>query len=166
MISRRALLGTSAGAVVVAGVAVLGGRTDKLDDVARKLGVDPIRRPALSDEKLIRTAQRDQSVLLSSTRAVSTRHPSLSDTLALLIVNIEAHVEALGGMVRTADATPPASEVEALDSVITAHVEAAAQRTNESLEAVSSDFAQVLASIAVSLSQSIVALRVVRKGLS
>lgn len=150
--------------MVVAGAAVLGDRAHKLDDVARSIGLNPVRKPALSDEALIRTAQEDQSFLLSSTRAVSDRHPDLAKTLAPLIANIEAHVAALGGMASGPEADPlPASAIDSLDSVIEAHKKAAAGRTKESLEAVSGEFAQVLASIAVSLSQSIRVLQAARK---
>lgn len=166
MISRRALLGTSVGAVAVAGVAVLGDRAHKLDDVARIIGVDPVRKPALSDEALIKRAQADQSILLSSTRAVSERNPDLAKTLAPLISNIEAHVATLGGKMSVLETDPPpSSATAALDSVIKAHEQAAARRSKESLEAVSGGFAQVLASIAVSLSQSIALLRAARKAL-
>ncbi|MGZ8719687.1 MAG: hypothetical protein ACXWXY_10995, partial [Aeromicrobium sp.] len=79
MISRRALFGTGAGVVVLAGVATYGGRDHRLDDVAREVGIEPRRLTAESDERLIKRVQKDQSVLLAWTEAVAAGHSGQLD---------------------------------------------------------------------------------------
>ncbi|MBC7596226.1 MAG: hypothetical protein H7288_20245 [Kineosporiaceae bacterium] len=167
MISRRALLGTGAGVVVVAAAAVYGDRAHKLDDLARTIGIEPRRLPALSDEALIKRVQTDQSIVLLSLRAVAQRQPQLAKTLAPLISITETQLADLGGAIgNLTGAAPPASAADALDDVIAMLQRSAAERSKESLAAVSGDFARVLASIAVSLSQSLVVLRNARKALT
>lgn len=164
MISRRSLFGTGAGVVAVAAAAAYGHRVHKLDDLARLFGIEPRRRPAPSDEALIKSVQTEQSIALLSMRAVARRQPRLTKTLAPLITITETQLADLGGAIDNLTvAAPPASAVDALDEVITMQQQSAAKRSKESLEAVSGDFARVLASIAVSLSQSLVVLRDARK---
>ena len=165
MISRRALFGTGAGVVVLAGAAVYGDRVHRLDDVARSIGLDPKRLPAESDEGLITMVQNDQSVLLMWTQAVAAKQAGLTKILEPLITNAEAQLAALGGAAANIDIdSPPAEAPAALDSVIAMHEEQAAKRAKDSVEAVSGDFAQALASISVGLSQSLVVLRNTREG--
>lgn len=153
--------------VAVAGAAVYGERVHKLDDLARDIGLEPRRLPATSDETLIKSVQTDLSDLLLSTRSVARRQPGLAKTLAPLIDNTAAQLLALGGAIDDLRiGTPPASILAAHDRVITAHTRAAAKLSKQSLEAVSGDFAQVLASIAVSLSQSVVVLRNARRAIA
>ncbi|MGZ5366448.1 hypothetical protein [Aeromicrobium sp.] len=167
MISRRALFGTGAGVVVLAGVATYGGRDHRLDDVAREVGIEPRRLTAESDERLIKRVQKDQSVLLAWTEAVAAGHSGPAKALAPLIANLKTQLGVLGGVQAGIDiGTPPAAAPAALDSVIIRHERAAAKRAKDSLEAVSGDFAQVLASISVSLSQNVVVLRNARKAIA
>ncbi|MEO6470352.1 MAG: hypothetical protein ABIR57_00890 [Aeromicrobium sp.] len=167
MISRRALIGTGAGVVVAAGAAATGAHTHRLDDLARTVGVDPRRRPALSDEALIKRVQADQSVLVLWTQAVSSRQPGLSPSLKPLIAITKTQLEDLGGALTTINVeAPPASPKAALDVVIDVYLRAEKNRSRETIEAISGDFAQVLASIAASLAQSIVVLNKARKSLA
>ncbi|MDQ3158354.1 MAG: hypothetical protein M3Q98_16805 [Actinomycetota bacterium] len=167
VISRRALLGTGAGVVALAGAAIYGDRSHRLDDVARKIGLDPKRLPAESDEKLIRKVQNDQSILLMWTQAVAAKQSGLTKVLEPLIANAEAQLADLGGAAANIDIDdPPEAARAALDSVVTMHDQEAEKRAEDSLQAVSGHFAQVLASISVSLSQSLVVLRNARKDVS
>lgn len=167
MISRRALFGTGAGVVVLAGAAAYGDRDHRLDDVAREVGIEPRRLPAESDEKLIRRVQRDQSVLLAWTEAVAAGQSGLAKALAPLIANLKTQLGVLGGVRAGIDiGTPPAAAPAALDSVIVRHERAVAKRAEDSLGSVSGDFAQVLASISVSLSQNVVVLRNAREAIA
>lgn len=160
------MFGTGAGVVAVAGAAFYGDRAHKLDDLARKIGIEPRRLPALSDEALIKSVQTDQSILLLSLRAVARRQPRLTTTLTPLIAITETQLTDLGGAIDNLTVSaPPESAVHALDEVITLQQESAAKRSKESLEAISGDFARVLASIAVSLSQSLVVLHNARQAL-
>lgn len=161
------MFGTGAGLVAVAAAAVYGDSVHKLDDLALQLGIEPRRLPALSDDALIKSVQTDQSILLLSLRAVARRQPGLTETLAPLITITETQLADLGGSINNLTvAAAAASAEDALDEVITLHQQSAAKRSKESLEAVSGDFARVLASIAVSLSQSGVVLRNARKVLA
>jgi len=173
VISRRALFGTGAGVLALGGAAVYGDRVHKLDDLARKVGISPQRLAAESDEVIIKKVQNDQSNLLMWTEAVAAKQPGLTRMLAPLIANAQAQLADLGGAAATpqtggvsSQVTPPASAPAALDSVIRMHERAAAKRAEDSLKAISGDFAQVLASISVSLSQSLVVLRNARQALA
>jgi len=167
VISRRALFATGAGIVALAGAAIYGDHTHKLDDLARTIGLEPRRLPADSDMALIKRAQADQTRLLLWTKAVAARQSGLAKMLAPLIANTEAQLADLGGVAANVRVgTPPAMNTAALDSVIVQHERATAKRSKESLEAVSGDFAQVLASISVGLSQSLIVLRNGRKALT
>ena len=166
MISRRALFGTGAAGLALAGVGIAGDRAHKLDDWARKVGVDPRRRPALADEALIKAVRSDQTVLLLSTQAISTRQPGLATTMKPLTANTRKQLDNLGGPVANVDiSAPPASPKTALDAVIDLYARAEKNRSREALEAVSGEFAQVLASISASLAQSLVVLGDARKAL-
>lgn len=167
VISRRALLGTGAGVVALAGVAAYGDHAHKLDDLARTVGLDPQPRPAESDDTLIKSVRTDQSVVLASTQAVAAAYPALATALAPLITNVETQLADLGGVTANVDvAAPPAPALAALNQVITVHKRAATSRAKDSLDAVSGDFAQVLASISASLSQGVVVLRRARRELA
>lgn len=167
MISRRTLFGTGAGVVAVAAAAVYGDRAHKFDDLARTIGIEPRRLPALSDEALIKRVQADQSIMLVSLRAVARRQPQLAKTLAPLISITQTQLAGLGGATHNLTiAAAPASAADALDEVITLQQQSAVKRSQESIEAVSGDFARVLASIAVSLSQSLAVLRNARSALA
>ena len=161
------MFGTGAGVVAVAAAAVYGDRVHKLDDLARTIGIEPRRLPALSDEALIKRVRTDQSIVLLSLRAVARRQPGLTKTLTPLITITETQLADLGGAIDNLTfAAAPAPAAAALDEVITMQQQSAAKRSKESLDAVSGDFARVLASIAVSLSQSLVVLRNARKALA
>ena len=161
------MFGTGAGVVAVAAAAVYGDRVHKLDDLARTIGIEPRRLPALSDEALIKRVRTDQSIVLLSLRAVARRQPGLTKTLTPLITITETQLADLGGAIDNLTfAAAPASAAAALDEVITMQQQSAAKRSKESLDAVSGDFARVLASIAVSLSQSLVVLRNARKAVA
>ena len=161
------MFGTGAGVVAVAAAAVYGDRVHKLDDLARTIGIEPRRLPALSDEALIKRVRTDQSIVLLSLRAVARRQPGLTKTLTPLITITETQLADLGGAIDNLTfAAAPAPAAAALDEVITMQQQSAAKRSKESLDAVSGDFARVLASIAVSLSQSLVVLRNARKAVA
>jgi hypothetical protein len=166
VISRRALLGTGAGVVALAGAAIYGDHAHKLDDLAGKIGLDPQPQSAESDDALIKTVRHDQTVLLSSTRAAAGKHPGLAKTLAPLIENARKQVAELGGVVADVEiGAPQESATAALASLGALYKKAAVERARNSVEAVSGDFAQVLASISAGLSQSVVVLRHARKAL-
>ncbi len=160
-------MGTGAGVLAVAVAGIVGDRTHHLDDWARKAGIDPRRRPALADEALIKAVRSNQTVLLLWTQSVSARQPGLATTLKPLTANTRKQLDNLGGPVESVKiAAPPASAKAALDAVIDVYERAEKNRTQETLEAVSGDFAQVLASIAASLSQSLVVLKTARKAIA
>lgn len=166
MISRRALIGTGAGLAVLAGAGVVGDREHKLDDLARAVGLEPRPEPSAADEALIMVARRDQTKLLAAMQAASTTYPSLTRTLDPLAANARKQLTSLGGAVPNIhSATPPTDPRAALDSVIAIHALAEKNRSHEAIEAVSGAFAQVLASIAASLAQSIVVLQDARRAL-
>lgn len=161
------MFGTGAGLVALAGAAVYGDRAHRLDDLARKAGLDPRRLPAASDDALIKRVQNDQTMVLMSTLSAAAEHPDLAPTLAPLIKIARTQLADLGGVVSGLHAdAPAASSPAALDAVITVHQHAAAKRARDSLDAVSGDFAQVLASISASLAQGVVVLRDARKALA
>lgn len=167
MISRRALLGTGAAAVAAAGAAVYGDHTHELDDLARNVGIEPRPLPVESDQLLIKKVQRDHSAVLLWTKAVAARQPGLVKTLDPLVANLQAQIEHLGGVAANLDvAAPPSAATAALDSTITRYEDAAALRAKQALHAASAEFAQILASIAVSLSQGVLLLRNARKALA
>lgn len=167
-------MGTGAGVVAVAAVGVVGDRAHRLDDWARDLGVNPRRRPSLADEALIKIVRDNQTVLLLWTKAVSARHTTLAATMKPLTANTQKQLDNLGGAVANppqAGGAPsplsaPGSAKAALDAVIQVFEEAEKSRSRETLQAVSGDFAQVLASIAASLAQSLVVLKRARKALA
>ena len=150
----------------MAGAGFVGDRTHQLDDLARKIGIDPRRRPSLSDEALIKSVQSDQSVLLLWTQAVADRQPTLAATMKPLTATTRKQLDNLGGPVGGIDlAAPPATPKAALDAVIDVYTRAEKNRSREMLEAVSGQFAQVLASISASLAQSLVVLHDAREAL-
>lgn len=150
----------------IAGVGLVGDRTHRLDDWSRAVGVDPRRRPSLIDEALIKSVRGNQTVLLMWTQSVSARQPGLATTLKPLTANTQEQLDNLGGAVGSIKiATPPIPPMAALDAVIDVYARAEKNRSQETLEAVSGDFAQVLASIAASLAQSLVVLKAARKAL-
>ena len=160
-------MGTGAGVVAVAAIGVVGDRTHRLDDWARKAGIDPRRRPALADEALIKAVRSNQTLLLLWTKSVSAHQPKLAKTLKPLTANTQRQLDNLGGAVSGIDIdAPPSSAKDALDRVIDVYERAEKNRSEETLDAVSGDFAQVLASIAASLAQSIAVLKDARKALA
>lgn len=166
MISRRAALGTGAGVVALAGAAVYGKQAGKLDDLARRAGVDPKRLPADSDKILIAAVREDQTALLVQARSAAAVHTGLAKALAPVIAIAEAQLGQLGGEVRRTATAPPSSAEAAITAIIQTHKDVADRRGRDAVEAVSGELAQVLASISVSVSQNVVTLRVARKDLT
>lgn len=167
MISRRTLLGTGAGVAVLAVAGVVGERTHRLDDLARAIGLEPRRRPARSDEALLRGARADLSSVLARTRAISTGQATLADPLAPLLAVTAAQLEQLGGALPGIDTdAPPTGARAAIATLIAAFERAEKARFDESSRAVSSELAQVLASLSASLAQSVAVLRALSKARS
>lgn len=151
--------------MALAGAALYGKQAGRLDDLARTVGVDPRRKPADSDKKLLTRVQKAQSALLLQTRAVAQHHRPLATALEPAIARAQAQLGQLGGEVKASTPAPPDSAEDAINSVITLHKVAADERAGDAVKAVSGEFAQVLASISVSAEQSVVALRAARKEL-
>jgi len=160
--TRRALLGTGAALVVAAGAAFAGKRTGRVDEAAEAVGLEPRRLPAESDEALLRQVVRDQGVVLATVSAVASKFPALSASLAPLIEHGEAHLVALGSSTAAStidlDGLDAAEPAAALDHVASIQGQAAKDRARNAINAVSGQFAQVLASISASLTQHVVLL--------
>lgn len=164
--TRRALLATGAALVVAAGAAVAGQQTGRLDDGAEAVGLEPRRLPAESDETLLRHVVRDQGLVLATVSAVASKFPALRTSLALLIEHGETHLVVLGspaaGSTIDLGALAAADSKAALDSVMSNQKQAAKDRAKNALDAVSGEFAQVLAAMSASLTQHVVLLGDVR----
>lgn len=163
MISRRAALGTGAGVLALGGAAAYGKQAGKLDDLARTVGVDPKRLPADSDKQLIAAARKEHSVLVQQARATATSHTRFAKALAVVITIAETQLGQLGGELELTAPAPPDSPEAAITTLTQSYNVAAGQRTKDAVEAVSGEFAQVLASISVSASQVVIVLRSARK---
>jgi hypothetical protein len=154
VISRRALLGSGAAVVVVAGAGAIAGGTHRLDDLARNVGLKPRPEPVASDDTLIARVAREQNVLLGLVEAVVARHAKLAGGLAPFAEIGQAQVKALGGS-DTVPGTPevaaePARAVAALSA---AHDTASTARATDAGHAVSPDLARVLSSMSAGLAQ-------------
>ncbi|MFT4298920.1 MAG: hypothetical protein QM597_04695 [Aeromicrobium sp.] len=125
------------GAAVAAAAAVGGlGTVGRLDDVARRIGIDPVSKPDEADRALLAKAAADQARLISLVG-------DLSGTLSNLLTE---HLDALGGA--PASTEPPAVDLEAAR---TALADAALARRDQALDAVSPDLARTLGSVAACL---------------
>jgi len=152
--SRRALLGTGAGALAVAGAVVVGEATHRLDDAARAIGIKPRPRPAVSDDALIARVAQDQNLVLVAIESTSARHPELTGKLAPFAEIGQEHVTAVGGSstVPTDDTVDadPARAVKALAQTLST---TSAARAKDAGMAVSPDLARVLSSMSAGLAQ-------------
>ena len=152
VISRRALLGTSAATAVVAaglGGAALGHR---LDDLARGVGIEPHPEPDPSDDRLIARVAADQNALLAQVEATAVKHTALR--LDPFVAISTAHAKAVGVAGSVPDvAAPAASPAEAVRALATAYATASKARAADSATAVSPALARVLASMSAGLAQ-------------
>ena len=154
VISRRALLGTGAGAVVLAGAVLVADATHRLDDAADAVGIKPRPRPVRSDDALIVAVARDQNLVLSAIESTAAKHTGLATQLEPFAKIGQAHVNAVGGT----STVPPAEAVGADPSAAVTNLAktlstASNARAKDSAEAVSPDLARVLSSMSASLAQ-------------
>lgn len=154
MISRRALLGSGAAVVVVAGAGAIAGGTHRLDDLARHVGLNPRAEPVASDDTLIAKAAREQNVLLGLVEAIVARHAPLADGLARFAQIGQAQVKALG----VSDTIPGSPDVDtdqerAVSALAAAYDAASTARAKDAGRAVSPDLARVLSSMSAGLAQ-------------
>ncbi len=155
MISRRALFGTGAGALALAGAVGAGALTHRLDDVARTIGVKPKPRPVASDDRLIVRVAREQNLLLAAMESTSARHPDLAVRLSPLVAIGQAHVTAVGGSSSVPSAEPvDADPAQAINVLAQKLSDASAKRAKDAGKAVSPDLARVLSSMSASLAQN------------
>lgn len=155
VISRRALLGTGAGIVALAGAGLVAHATHRLDDAADAIGLEPRPRPAPSDDALVVAVAKDQNLVLSAIESTGAEHPDLTARLEPFAKIGQAHVNAVGGTsaVPSAEAIDP-DPVAAVKALVTTLSTASAARAKDSAKAVSPDLARVLSSMAAGLAQS------------
>ncbi len=155
MISRRALLGTGAGALALTAAVGVGAATHRLDDIADSIGIKPRPRPVASDETLIAAVAQAQNLVLAKIELTSARHPELANTLAPIAKIGQEHVDAVGGPsgVPSAEAidSDPARALKALEQTLDG---ASTARAKDSLRAVSPALARVLSSMSAGLAQA------------
>ena len=154
VISRRALLGTGAGAAVLAGAALVADATHRLDDAADAIGIKPRPRPVRSDDALIVAVAKDQNLVLSAIESTAAKHTGLAPQLEPFAKIGQAHVNAVGGTstVPTAeviDADPAVAITKLAKTLSTAST----ARAKDSAKAVSPDLARVLSSMSAGLAQ-------------
>lgn len=154
MISRRALLGSGAAVVVVAGAGAIAERTHRLDDVARSVGLKPRPRPDARDDVLIAAVAREQDIVLGLVEAIAARHADLAGGLGRFMEIGLAQVRAVGGSVNV----PGTPAVDADPGRATArlskvYVMASRARAKDADRAVSPDLARVLSSMSAGLAQ-------------
>lgn len=157
-------MGTGAGVALLAVAGVVGGRIHRLDDLARTVGLEPQRRAAEADLAILKRARTDQVALLALTAAVSTAHNDLTKSLAPLMTNLQSQLKHLGGPLSgTANKMVPTDTGAALDLLITDFRGSEHARSSAALNAVSGEFAQVLAAMSAGLAQAVVVLKALRK---
>lgn len=161
VISRRALLGTSAATVAVAaglGGAALGHR---LDDLARGVGIEPHPEPDPGDDRLIARVAADQNALLARVEATAVQHDGLR--LDRFVAISTAHAKAVGvaGIVPDV-APPPTSPAKAVSALAAAYSAASRARADDAGKAVSPALARVLASMSAGLAQCATTIRELR----
>lgn len=152
MISRRALLGTFAATTVAA--AALGGAAlaHRLDDLARRVGIEPHPEPDPADDRLLARVATDQNALLARIEATASAHPTLRLDRYLSISTAHATAVGVGANVPQAP-TPPADPAEAVDALRSAYAEASQARAADALRAVSPALVRVLASMSAGQAQ-------------
>lgn len=152
MISRRALLGTGAATAVAA--AALGGAAlgHRLDDVARRVGIEPRPQPDPADDRLLSRVEADQNSLLAMVEATASKHPVLRLDRYITISTAHAKAVGVGGTVPQTP-TPPTDRAEAVDALRSAYAKASRARAVDALEAFSPALVRVLASMSAGLSQ-------------
>ena len=154
VISRRALLATGAGAVVLVGAVVVGEATHRLDDAAGAIGIKPKPRPVPSDDVLIAAVAKAQNLVLSAIESTAAKHTAFGSKLAPFSKIGQTHVNAVGG----SSTVPPAVEVDpdpaaAISTLAATLSKASATRAKDSTKAVSPDLARVLSSMSAGLAQ-------------
>lgn len=160
MISRRALLGTGAGAIAVAGAVVVADATHRLDNFAESVGIKPRARPVPSDDALIAAVAEAQNVVLAEIEATAAQHPALGDELTPFIKISQAHVTAVGGSATVPAATSVDPDpVRAIQDLARTLSSASVARSKDANRAVSPDLARVLSSMSAGLAQTARAVR-------
>ena len=155
MISRRALLGTGAGALALTAAVGVGAATHRLDDLAGSIGIKPRPRPVASDETLIAAVAQAQNLVLARIELTTARHPDLTTALAPIAKIGQEHVDSVGGpsgvpSAETVEADP-ARALKALEQTLDS---ASTARAKDSQRAVSPDLARVLSSMSAGLAQA------------
>lgn len=149
---------------MLAAAGIVGDRTHRLDDLARTVGLEPQRRAAEADLVLLKRARTDQDALLALIAAVSAAHTDLTKPLTPLLTNLQSQLKHLGGPLAGADdLAAPTDAKAALDLLIAQFRQAEQARSTASLNAVSGEFAQVLASMSAGFAQAVVVLQAIRK---
>ena len=157
VISRRALLGTGAATVAVAaglGGAALGHR---LDDLARRVGIEPHPEPDPADDRLIARVAADQNTLLARVEATAVKHTALRLDPFVAISTSHARAVGVAGAVPDVPA-PPANRDQAVRALVGAYSTASRARAADSAKATSPALARVLASMSAGLAQCAVAV--------
>lgn len=152
VISRRALLGTGAATVAVAGGLAGAALGHRLDDLARSVGIEPHPEPAPSDDRLIARVAADQNALLARVEATAVKHDRLRLDPFVAISTAHARAVGVGGSVP--DVTPPpANRAKAVSTLASAYATASKARAADAAEAISPALARVLASMSAGLAQ-------------
>ncbi|CAN5405109.1 hypothetical protein BH09ACT10_BH09ACT10_07400 [soil metagenome] len=156
MLTRRVFLASSGGilAVAAAGGALLA--TGRLDDAARRAGLDPKPLSAPSDEALAATARRSEAALLATYQAVATTDKALLAHIAAFVPMAQQHLRALGDTGDQANidiAAAPMALGEQVRLLRQEHSSIRASLSKAAISAVSGEFALVVASIAASHAQ-------------
>jgi hypothetical protein len=156
--SRRALFSAGAGAVIAGLGAVTAHRAGVLDDGLRGIGIKPHPEPDPGDVRLLATAAEEAESMLNLVDAALADGTVRDDERRLLVAAravITEQGSAVGMRARTT-LTEPSTDASAagLAAVVAS---AADHRARDSVRAVSSEVAQVLASMAGGLDQLLVA---------
>lgn len=152
VISRRALLGTGAATAVAAAGLGATAYAHRLDDLARKVGIQPKPEPDPADDRLVAAAAADQNALLAAVEATASTHAELE--LDPFVQISTAHAKAVGVAGRIPDVTvPPRDRGKAVSALAAAYSAAAKARAADADRAVSPDLARVLASMSAGLAQ-------------
>jgi hypothetical protein len=158
--TRRVLIGTGVAVVGAGGLLVAAEATERLDDVADAVGLDPKPEPDPGDTRILRRAATATAALLASVEATAAAHPTLA--LAPVAVVVREQLAAIGSATAPAAAAPPADAAAAVDALAAALDTVRKERRRDALAAGSPALVRVLASMSAGHAQGVRAVRSLR----
>lgn len=156
MFSRRALFSAGAGAVIAGLGAVAAHRAGVLDDGLRGIGVKPHPEPDPGDVRLLAAAAQDAESMLNLVAAALAAGAGRDSERRFLVTARAVITEQARSLGVKSTSTEPGTDASAA-GLATLAAAAADHRGRDAIRAVSSEVAQVLASMAAGLDQLVVA---------